>query len=67
MKNTNKGIAGSLKDARQSLKEENKAVEDYDTRGKRTKDQKLKKIFKHTKKEEKEHVKMFSGFLRSKS
>jgi hypothetical protein len=45
-----------VKDARQSLKEEHKAIKDYGRRLGRTSDTELKKVFSHNRGEEKEHA-----------
>lgn len=50
--------------AKQSLKEELKAIKDYQSRIKRTKDTKLKTILKHNLREEKEHAKMLKGWIK---
>jgi hypothetical protein len=52
--------------AKKSLREEHKAVKDYTHRSKLSRDKKLKKVFHHAIPEEKEHARMFSGYLRGK-
>ncbi|HEX9060835.1 MAG TPA: ferritin family protein [Clostridia bacterium] len=49
--------------ARKSLEEENKAIRDYTERMNKCKDKKLKELFAHAIKEEKEHSKLFAECL----
>ena len=50
--------------ARRSLKEERAAIRAYAKRAMKTKDVRLKKIFKHARKEEMQHASMFKKYLR---
>ena len=49
---------------KQSIKEENDAVEDYARRGKHSKNPKVKKMFSHIRKEEIMHSKEFNDLLK---
>ena len=62
MPKANQGLARGL--ARQSLKEERKAVTDYSNRADQAKDTKLKGIFQHAIPEEREHARLFGKYLR---
>ena len=53
-----------LKKARQSLIEELEAVNWYETRIEETENEDLKKILKHNRNEEKEHVAMLMEWIR---
>lgn len=62
MPKANQGLARGL--ARQSLKEERKAIADYSNRADQAKDPEIKGIFKHAIPEEREHARLFRKYLR---
>lgn len=51
--------------AAQSLKEEKQAIRDYARRGKHAHDQKLRRVFRHARGEEKEHASLFKPFTKA--
>lgn len=61
-----KQSALEIRFARKSLDEEHKAIRDYATRIRRTKDARLRKILKHAMKEEHEHAALLVGWLRGR-
>ncbi len=64
-KRKTKETVGDTKVAKQSLKEEKQAISDYKKRGKRARDPKLKHVFQHARKEEKEHAKLLKPFAKA--
>lgn len=52
--------------AQKSLDEEHKAIRDYASRIRRTKDAKLRKVLQHAMKEEREHAALLIGWLKGR-